>query len=92
MRCLFSSLVFLRCRVVRTKPALHKLSFIGPKLCPWRHYSASVSGFLQILPRDWRPVPATEPAVDFLYQVISHAGRTIAGAEFKFELSPRCNH
>ena len=73
------------CSGLRTRPSQIRLHiqflFVRPRFCPRLHFSASTSGFFQILPHDRHPclrltVPTAKSVVDFHHQVATHAEHT----------------
>ena len=73
------------CSGLGTRPSQVRLHiqflFVRPRLCPWTHFSASTSGFFQILPHDRHPclrltVPTAKSVVDFHHQVVTYAEHT----------------
>ncbi len=73
------------CSGLGTRPSQIRLRiqflFVRPRFCPWLHFSASTSGFFQILPHDRHPclrltVPTAKSVVDFHHQVIMRAEHT----------------
>ena len=73
------------CSELGTRPSQIRLHiqflFVRPRFCPWTHFSASTSGFFQILPHDRHPclrltVPTAKSVVDFHHQVVTHAEHT----------------
>ena len=78
------------CSALGTRPSQIRLHiqflFVRPRFCPWLHFSASTSGFFQILPHDRHPclrptVPTDKSVVDFHHQVVTHAEHTRKEAE-----------
>ena len=73
------------CSDLGTRPSRIRLHiqflFVRPRFCPWLHFSASTSGFFQILPHNRHPclrltVPTAKSVVDFHHQAVVHAGHT----------------